>query len=128
MGAFWMVLQMYVGVRFFFFQCPLLRLPFFLRDPPMYTTLLVGVLLLAICRRCRPPFAFVFVVAGVPAFSVLRSSLFFFSLSYLVALGVAPGSSFALLVRFRPVFLSSFVFFPGSLFSGVPFAFPVRSS
>ena len=92
----------------------------------MYTTLLVGVFLAIRCR-CRPPFAFIFVLSGVPTFSVLRPS-YLFSLSYLVALVAAPGPSFALLVRFRPVFLSSFGVSPGSIFSGVPFAFPVRSS
>ena len=101
-----------------------LRLPFFLRAPPMYTTLLVSVLLAI--RLRRPPFAFVFVLAGVPAFSLL-CSFFLFSLSHLVALGVAPGPPFALLVRFRPLFLSSFAFAfpPGSPFSGVPFALSV---
>lgn len=103
-----------------------LRLPFFLRAPPMYTTLLVSVLLAI--RLRRPPFAFVFVLAGVPAFSLL-CSFFLFSLSHLVALGVAPGPPFALLVRFRPLFLSSFAFAfpPGVPFSGVPFALSVRS-
>jgi hypothetical protein len=67
----------------------------------MYTTLLVGVLLEFVVVLLLLAFAFVFVVAGVPTFSVLRSFFFFRWL-----LGV----SFALLVRFVPV-----CFFPLSL-------------
>ena len=111
-----------------------LRLPFFLRAPPMYTTLLVSVLLAI--RLRRPPFAFVFVLAGVPAFSLL-CSFFLFSLSRLVALAVwllGPRLLFwfGFVLCFFPLSLSLFPLVVPSLafpslylfvLRGTPFAF-----